>query len=139
MQYVLIRPGTPHVSAVRRSSLMYITAISIAGIICQYYGVLCASGSYSIHYAAVYLDSVDFVSVRYINQHVTLLCRRFFQHRPLWFNSVLWPDQGRARRTPPSCQVFIDQTHYYVHLLPVFRGMEYNVNDAFLSTNCHRL
>lgn len=67
MQYVLIRPGTPHSSAVRQSSLMYITAISIAGIICQYYDVLCASGSYSIHYADVYLESVDFISIRYIN------------------------------------------------------------------------
>jgi len=46
MQYVLIRP-----------------AISIAGIICQYYDVLCASGSYSIHYADVYLESVDFISI----------------------------------------------------------------------------
>jgi len=46
MQYVLIRP-----------------AITIAGIICQHYNVLCASGSFSIHYANVYLESVDFVSI----------------------------------------------------------------------------
>ncbi|KAI0291173.1 DUF300-domain-containing protein [Multifurca ochricompacta] len=46
MQYVIVRP-----------------AVSIAGIICQHYNVLCASGSYSVHFAEVYLDSVDFVSI----------------------------------------------------------------------------
>ncbi|KAI0059151.1 DUF300-domain-containing protein [Artomyces pyxidatus] len=46
LQYVIIRP-----------------AISIAGIITQAYGVLCESGSYTIHFAKVYLDSIDFVSI----------------------------------------------------------------------------
>ncbi|KAI0031306.1 DUF300-domain-containing protein [Vararia minispora EC-137] len=45
LQYVLIRP-----------------AISITGIICQAYNVLCES-QYSVHFASVYLDSVDFVSI----------------------------------------------------------------------------
>ena len=40
-------------------------AISIAGVITEAYGVLCESGSYSIFFAAVYLDSIDFVSIRY--------------------------------------------------------------------------
>ena len=66
MQYVLIRPGTPYVLAVHQSLLMYITAVSIAGMICQAYDVLCASGPYSVHFAEVYLESVDFVSIRYI-------------------------------------------------------------------------
>ncbi|KAH9168370.1 organic solute transporter Ostalpha-domain-containing protein [Lactarius sanguifluus] len=46
MQYVVIRP-----------------AVSIAGIICEAFHVLCASGSYSVHYADVYLESVDFISI----------------------------------------------------------------------------
>lgn len=46
MQYVVIRP-----------------AVSIAGIICEAFNVLCASGSYSVHYAEVYLESVDFISI----------------------------------------------------------------------------
>ncbi|KAI0049142.1 DUF300-domain-containing protein [Auriscalpium vulgare] len=46
LQYVVIRP-----------------AVSIAGIICQHYGVLCEAGSYSVHFAKVYLDSIDFVSI----------------------------------------------------------------------------
>jgi len=46
MQYVLIRP-----------------VVSIAGMICQHYNVLCASGSYSIHYAQVYLESIDAISI----------------------------------------------------------------------------
>ncbi|WVQ65290.1 uncharacterized protein L199_003466 [Kwoniella botswanensis] len=45
MQYVILRP-----------------LISIIGIICQYYGVLCPE-EYSVHYAEVYLDAVDFVSI----------------------------------------------------------------------------
>jgi hypothetical protein len=49
-------------------SLMYIdrTAISIAGIICQAFNVLCSSESWNVHYAQVYLEAVDFVSIRYI-------------------------------------------------------------------------
>ncbi|THH14594.1 hypothetical protein EW146_g5764 [Bondarzewia mesenterica] len=46
LQYVIVRP-----------------AISIAGVICQKYGVLCESGSYSVHFAKVYLDAIDFVSI----------------------------------------------------------------------------
>jgi len=46
MQYVLIRP-----------------AVTITGIICQAYHVLCASGSFNVHYANVYLESVDFISI----------------------------------------------------------------------------
>ncbi|WRT66011.1 uncharacterized protein IL334_002962 [Kwoniella shivajii] len=45
MQYVILRP-----------------LISVIGIICLYYGVLCPD-EYSIHYAEVYLDAVDFVSI----------------------------------------------------------------------------
>ncbi|WWC60659.1 uncharacterized protein I303_103234 [Kwoniella dejecticola CBS 10117] len=45
MQYVILRP-----------------LISIVGIICLYYGVLCP-GEYSIHFAEVYLEAVDFVSI----------------------------------------------------------------------------
>jgi hypothetical protein len=37
-------------------------AITIAGIICQHYNVLCVSGPFGVHYAEVYLDSIDFVS-----------------------------------------------------------------------------
>ncbi|EIW65413.1 hypothetical protein TREMEDRAFT_36313, partial [Tremella mesenterica DSM 1558] len=47
MQYVVIRP-----------------AISIIGIVCEYYNVLCPQ-KYSIHFAEVYLDSVDFVSISF--------------------------------------------------------------------------
>ncbi|KAI0276227.1 DUF300-domain-containing protein [Russula aff. rugulosa BPL654] len=46
MQYVVIRP-----------------AITVAGIICQHYNVLCVSGPFSVHYAEVYLDAIDFVSI----------------------------------------------------------------------------
>lgn len=46
LQYVIIRP-----------------AVSIAGIICQVYNVLCESGPYSIYFANVYLEAVDFASI----------------------------------------------------------------------------
>jgi hypothetical protein len=43
----------------------YVT-ITIAGIICQHYNVLCVSGPFGIHYAEIYLDSIDFVSISYV-------------------------------------------------------------------------
>jgi len=46
LQYVIIRP-----------------ACSIAGIICQAYNVLCESGSFDVHFANVYLEAIDFVSI----------------------------------------------------------------------------
>ncbi|KAG1828261.1 DUF300-domain-containing protein [Suillus variegatus] len=46
LQYVIIRP-----------------AVSIAGIVCQIYNVLCESGPYSIYFANVYLEVVDCVSI----------------------------------------------------------------------------
>ena len=43
----------------------------------------------------------------------------FLQHCAIWFDLVLWSDEGRTRRTPPSCQVSINQTHRNVHILSV--------------------
>ncbi len=56
-RYALIPP-----SDLRSSDV----AITIAGIICQHYNVLCASGPFSVHYAEVYLDAIDFVSISYV-------------------------------------------------------------------------
>ena len=65
MQYVLIRPGKSLSLGLIYTYPMYIeAAITIAGIICQHYNVLCDSGSFSVHYAELYLESVDFVSIR---------------------------------------------------------------------------
>lgn len=46
LQYVIIRP-----------------AVSIAGIICEYYGVLCSTASTSPYYAQLYLSIIDFISI----------------------------------------------------------------------------
>lgn len=46
MQYVVVRP-----------------ALSIAGIICQRFNVLCESSSYNVHFASLYLDTIDLISV----------------------------------------------------------------------------
>jgi len=46
LQYVIIRP-----------------AVSIAGIVTQALGVLCESQGFDIHFANVYLEAVDFVSI----------------------------------------------------------------------------
>ncbi|KAF7340775.1 hypothetical protein MSAN_02106100 [Mycena sanguinolenta] len=46
LQYVIVRP-----------------AISIAGIICEKYNVLCDSEGYNPQFASVYLSAVDFVSI----------------------------------------------------------------------------
>ncbi|KNZ82147.1 Transmembrane protein 184 like protein [Termitomyces sp. J132] len=41
------------------------SVISIIGIICQKYDVLCESAGFSVHYANVYLEAVDFVSITF--------------------------------------------------------------------------
>ncbi|KAJ7250701.1 DUF300-domain-containing protein [Mycena rebaudengoi] len=46
LQYVIIRP-----------------AVSVAGIICEKYEILCESQGYNPHFASVYLSSVDFISI----------------------------------------------------------------------------
>ncbi|KAJ7666778.1 organic solute transporter Ostalpha-domain-containing protein [Mycena polygramma] len=46
LQYVIVRP-----------------AISIAGIVCQKFGVLCDSEGYNPRFASVYLSAIDFVSI----------------------------------------------------------------------------
>ncbi|KAF8993912.1 DUF300-domain-containing protein [Cyathus striatus] len=46
LQYVVIRP-----------------AVSVAGIICEHYNVLCESAGFSAKYANVYLEAIDFVSI----------------------------------------------------------------------------
>jgi hypothetical protein len=53
-------------------SPMYIAVVTIVGIICEAYHVLCASGPFSVHYANAYLESIDFVSIRYAE--ITLYC-----------------------------------------------------------------
>ena len=64
--FIRYRPSKPYfLHALKWSVLQYSflrPAISIAGIITDYYGVLCPSG-YSIYYAEVYLDAIDFVSI----------------------------------------------------------------------------
>jgi len=46
LQYVVFRP-----------------AVSLAGIICQAYNVLCDTSSFNVHFANVYLEAVDFASI----------------------------------------------------------------------------
>ncbi|KAJ7596533.1 DUF300-domain-containing protein [Mycena floridula] len=46
LQYVVVRP-----------------AVSIAGIVCEKLGVLCESAGYDVHFASVYLEAIDFVSI----------------------------------------------------------------------------
>ncbi|KAF7315620.1 hypothetical protein MIND_00077400 [Mycena indigotica] len=46
LQYAILRP-----------------IVSIAGIICQAYNVLCESQGFNIHFASVYLEAVDFASI----------------------------------------------------------------------------
>ena len=47
LQYVIIRP-----------------LVSIAGIVCEKYKVLCESEGFDFRYANVYLEIVDFISIR---------------------------------------------------------------------------
>ncbi|KAG1880953.1 organic solute transporter Ostalpha-domain-containing protein [Suillus subluteus] len=61
------RPTKPYfMYTVKWSVLQYVIfrpAVSIAGIVCQVYNVLCESGPYSIYFANVYLEAIDFASI----------------------------------------------------------------------------
>ncbi|KAK7053302.1 hypothetical protein VNI00_003928 [Paramarasmius palmivorus] len=64
LQYVIIRPGK------HASKLLYVPPItlariaaSIAGIICEKLGVLCEAAGFDAHWANVYLEAIDFVSI----------------------------------------------------------------------------
>ncbi|KAF6754667.1 organic solute transporter Ostalpha-domain-containing protein, partial [Ephemerocybe angulata] len=46
MQYIIVRP-----------------AASVAGIVCEHYHVLCHTEGYSLKYASVYIESINFVSI----------------------------------------------------------------------------
>ena len=47
LQYIIIRP-----------------LVSLAGIVCEKYNVLCESEGFDYRYADVYLEVIDFVSIR---------------------------------------------------------------------------
>ncbi|KAF8906499.1 organic solute transporter Ostalpha-domain-containing protein [Gymnopilus junonius] len=61
------RPTKPYfMYAVKWSVLQYVIvrpAVSLVGIICQALGVLCESQGFDAHFANVYLEAVDFVSI----------------------------------------------------------------------------
>jgi len=38
--------------------------VSIVGIVCESYNVLCATSGFNPHFANVYLEAIDFVSIR---------------------------------------------------------------------------
>ncbi|KAF9566728.1 DUF300-domain-containing protein [Agrocybe pediades] len=61
------RPTKPYfMHAVKWSVLQYVIvrpAVSIVGIICQARGILCESEGFNVHFANVYLEAIDFVSI----------------------------------------------------------------------------
>ncbi|KAF9529353.1 organic solute transporter Ostalpha-domain-containing protein [Crepidotus variabilis] len=61
------RPTKPYfMYAVKWSVLQYVIVrplISLIGIICQAKGILCESEGFNAHYANVYLEAIDFVSI----------------------------------------------------------------------------
>lgn len=53
LQYVVLRP-----------------LVSITGIICQVFGVLCESAGFTlnaVHFANIYLEIIDFFSITYVS------------------------------------------------------------------------
>ncbi|KAJ7287484.1 DUF300-domain-containing protein [Mycena rebaudengoi] len=71
LQYVVIRP-----------------AVSIAGIVCQAFNVLCESEGFSVKYAKVYLEAVDFASISIalygLLLFYTLTKEELSKRRPVW-------------------------------------------------------
>lgn len=46
-----------------------ISVASIAGIICEKLDILCEADGYSLKYAAIYIEGLDFISIRYLPSH----------------------------------------------------------------------
>lgn len=111
------------------------------GIICQKIGILCESGSYSLHTAKAYITVIDFISITYVPyslcffrfpapsfpaDDLLILARPMlievpccFQIRLIWLVVVLWSHQGRIERPETSLKVPLDQANCYVHVLSI--------------------
>jgi hypothetical protein len=75
LQYVIIRPRklflctfpdfmpTPSSLAWNAFDTPLCAVLSIVGIICEAYGVLCYSAGHDFHFAAVYISIIDFISI----------------------------------------------------------------------------
>lgn len=72
LQYAIIRPGSSSCLPTEENGLtderLDSIAVSIAGIICEAFDVLCES-EWSVHFAGVYLEAVDFVSIRCVKSN----------------------------------------------------------------------
>jgi hypothetical protein len=78
MQYVLIRPSTSLCTCyplVVICAHPYCKVVTVVGMICQAYNVLCVSESFNARFADVYLEAIDFISIRYVS--LTLYCTPF--------------------------------------------------------------
>ena len=66
------------------------TVVTIVGIICQAYDVLCEPAGFDFHWANVYLEIVDFISIRYVLMEVgTPSTDCDLQHCVVWIICVL--------------------------------------------------
>lgn len=93
LQYIIIRP-----------------AGSIAGIICEALDVLCESAGYSWRYASVWIEGINFVSIRYSLVFGNLFLSHAippFKYCSLRPSRVLWPHARRTQRTTSDGQIFV--------------------------------
>lgn len=107
LQYVIIRP-----------------AVTITGIICEVYGVLCESGGFnlnSVHFANIYLQFIDFISISYVSDLYSskislIVSSQYCVIRPF---VILWPRQGGAERPKTTRQILSYQTYSHGDLLSI--------------------
>lgn len=67
LQYIIIRPGESRFHGLDKKIISEgMIAASIAGIICEHYHVLCHTEGYTWRYAAVYIECINFVSIRWV-------------------------------------------------------------------------
>ena len=102
---------------------LFSAAVSIAGIICEKYKVLCESGSYNVHFAKVYLDAIDFVSIRWERRLLhSMLVPQHSQCCFVWANPLLRAHERGAERPSSAVQILVHQVDRDVHVLPILRG-----------------
>ncbi|KAI0280624.1 DUF300-domain-containing protein [Russula aff. rugulosa BPL654] len=106
MQYIVVQP-----------------ALTIAGIICEHFNVLCDSKSFNIHFASFYLNMIQFFSLG-----------------DIWFGLVLQSDEGGTCRTPPFSKFLSIKliTGFIFYQTIIFAALENRVihgTEFWTSTN----
>lgn len=124
LQYVVVRPRTYAylLSKISCTDLLTIIVISIIGIICQALNILCESQGFNPHFANVYLEAIDFVTIRWVRMYFWLLSTLYTccQFSTIWAPPLLWLDTRGVEREKTTGKIFVNKAYCLLHILSIF-------------------